>query len=127
MLQRMNELAVQSSNGTNSQTDRKAIQDEIDQLSSEIDRVSETTKLLDISFKGDATKTTKATFMKSGYALDNNTPLYIKGSTTALTFATLKEALAKGEKIYTENKDGNQDDDHLAVKGETLCIRNKAL
>lgn len=44
MLQRMNELAVQSSNGTNSQTDRKAIQDEIDQLTSEIDRVSETTK-----------------------------------------------------------------------------------
>ena len=32
MLQRMNELAVQSANGTNSQTDRKAIQDEIDQL-----------------------------------------------------------------------------------------------
>lgn len=44
MLQRMNELAVQSANGTNSQTDRKAIQDEIDQLTSEIDRVSETTK-----------------------------------------------------------------------------------
>ena len=44
MLQRMNELAVQSANGTNSTTDRKAIQDEVDQLSKEIDRVSETTK-----------------------------------------------------------------------------------
>ena len=44
MLQRMNELATQSANGTNSTTDRKAIQDEIDQLSTEIDRVSETTK-----------------------------------------------------------------------------------
>ena len=44
MLQRMNELAVQSANGTNSATDRKAIQDEVDQLSTEIDRVSETTK-----------------------------------------------------------------------------------
>ena len=44
MLQRMNELAVQSANGTNSETDRKAIQDEVDQLSKEIDRVSETTK-----------------------------------------------------------------------------------
>ena len=44
MLQRMNELATQSANGTNSSTDRKAIQDEIDQLTTEIDRVSETTK-----------------------------------------------------------------------------------
>ena len=45
MLQRMNELATQAANGTNSKdTDRKAIQDEIDQLTTEIDRVSETTK-----------------------------------------------------------------------------------
>ena len=44
MLQRMNELAVQSANGTNSSDDRDAIQSEIDQLSKEIDRVSETTK-----------------------------------------------------------------------------------
>ena len=32
MLQRMNELAVKASNGTNSETDRQSIQDEIDQL-----------------------------------------------------------------------------------------------
>ena len=44
MLQRMNELAVQASNGTNSESDRSAIQDEIDQLTTEIDRVAETTK-----------------------------------------------------------------------------------
>jgi len=44
MLQRMNELAVKSANGTNSQSDRTAIQNEIDQLTTEIDRVAETTK-----------------------------------------------------------------------------------
>lgn len=44
MLQRMNELAVQASNGTNSQSDRESIQNEVDQLTTEIDRVSETTK-----------------------------------------------------------------------------------
>ena len=44
MLQRMNELANQASNGTNSKSDRDAIQAEIDQLNTEIDRVSETTK-----------------------------------------------------------------------------------
>jgi flagellin len=44
MLQRMNELAVQAANGTNSESDRSSIQDEIDQLTTEINRVSETTK-----------------------------------------------------------------------------------
>ncbi len=44
MLQRMNELAVQAANGTNSESDRSSIQDEIDQLTTEIDRVAETTK-----------------------------------------------------------------------------------
>lgn len=125
MLQRMNELAVQSSNGTNSQTDRKAIQDEIDQLSSEIDRVSKTTKFNETYLlKGDATKATNATFMKSGYAI-GGTSLYKKGENTALTSDTLKEALAKGEKIYTVDKDGAQDDTHLAVKGEHYAYVTK--
>ncbi|WP_022761392.1 flagellin N-terminal helical domain-containing protein [Butyrivibrio sp. AD3002] len=44
MLQRMNELAVQAANGTNSSSDRQSIQDEINQLTTEIDRVAETTK-----------------------------------------------------------------------------------
>ncbi|MCM1190522.1 MAG: flagellar hook protein [bacterium] len=44
MLQRMNELAVKAANGTNSVDDREYIQNEIDQLVTEIDRVAETTK-----------------------------------------------------------------------------------
>ena len=44
MLQRMNELAVQAANGTNSSSDRESIQNEIAQLTTEIDRVAETTK-----------------------------------------------------------------------------------
>ena len=44
MLQRMNELAIKAANGTNSDSDRSYIQDEINQLVTEIDRVSETTK-----------------------------------------------------------------------------------
>ena len=61
MLQRMNELATQAANGTNSKdTDRKAIQDEIDQLTTEIDRVSETTKFNETYLlKGDGTKGSK--------------------------------------------------------------------
>ncbi|WP_302409158.1 flagellin [Comamonas kerstersii] len=57
MLQRMRELAVQSSNATNSDNDRKAMQAEVSQLISEIDRVAKTSefngkKLLDGSFAG---------------------------------------------------------------------------
>jgi flagellin len=40
----MNELATQAANGTNSTSDRESIQNEIDQLTTEIDRVAETTK-----------------------------------------------------------------------------------
>ncbi len=54
MLQRMNELTVQAANGTNSITDRQYIQDEIDQLVTEIDRVAETTKFNELYLlKGD--------------------------------------------------------------------------
>lgn len=44
MAQRMRELAVQASNGTNTETDRQAIQKEVDQLNEEIRRISETTE-----------------------------------------------------------------------------------
>ena len=44
MLQRMNELAVKSANGTNTTADRVAIQKEINALVSEIDRVAESTQ-----------------------------------------------------------------------------------
>ena len=84
MLQRMNELATQSANGTNSTTDRKAIQDEIDQLTTEIDRVSETTKFNETYLlKGDSKTQTTANFYKSGYNYDSaNKPLYLEGSKT---------------------------------------------
>ena len=61
MLQRMNELAVKASNGTNSEDDRQYIQDEIDQLTTEIDRVSTTTKFNETYLlQGNAKGTVKA-------------------------------------------------------------------
>ena len=55
ILQRMNELAVQGANDTNESIDRDAINEELDALTSELDRISETTQfnkqnLLDGSF-----------------------------------------------------------------------------
>lgn len=56
ILQRMRELAVQTANGTNTLDDRKAVQEEIDQLAEEISRIGKTTdfntqKLLDGTFQ----------------------------------------------------------------------------
>ena len=62
MLQRMNELAVKAANGTMSEDDRQTIQDEVDQLLTEIDRVAETTKFNETYLlKGDTSKTTTVT------------------------------------------------------------------
>ena len=63
MLQRMNELAVQAANGTNSTTDRGYIQDELDQLVTEIDRVAETTKFNETYLlKGDSKAATTKSY-----------------------------------------------------------------
>ncbi len=60
MLQRMNELSTQAANGTNSKSDRDAIQSEIGQLTTEIDRVAETTKFNETYLlKGDSTQAQK--------------------------------------------------------------------
>ncbi|MBL5981259.1 flagellin [Petrotoga sp. 8T1HF07.NaAc.6.1] len=57
ILQRMRELAVQAANDTNVDTDRQALQDEVDQLTEEITRIASNTefntqKLLDGTFTG---------------------------------------------------------------------------
>ncbi len=57
LLQRMRELSVQAANDTNTGSDRQSIQDEMGQLTSELDRIAEKTtfnnqKILDGSFAG---------------------------------------------------------------------------
>jgi len=57
ILQRMRELSVQSANDTNTASDRQSIQDEVDQLVDELDRIAEKTtfnnqNILDGSFQG---------------------------------------------------------------------------
>ena len=57
ILQRMNELATQAANDTNTTSDRTAIQKEVDALTSELDRIASTTQfntqnLLDGTFSG---------------------------------------------------------------------------
>ena len=145
MLQRMNELATQAANGTNSKdSDRQAIQDEIDQLTTEIDRVSETTKfnetyLLkgdkgatknvymtghDAGLKGTLTDGAKsATFvmddLKAGDKVTIGGKEYSIGSTTADVKAEIKEPAANGTTSVTI--DGNTYDIIKAAGGTTVC------
>ncbi|MCI9175705.1 MAG: flagellar hook protein [Lachnospiraceae bacterium] len=105
MLQRMNELAVQAANGTMSEDDRQAVQDEIDQLVTEIDRVSETTKFNEIYLlkgkEGTEKTETVATYKFEltqiakdaqkgtlGLTAAGQNALFGAGQTTAITGAT---------------------------------------
>ena len=139
MLQRMNELAVQASNGTNSNTDRSAIQDEISQLTTEIDRVAETTKfnetyLLkggngtkdvymnghDAGLKGTLTdNATTATFKVAAGALDAGKSVTIGGKdyTIGGTEAEAKALITKAE------GDGAKADASITIDGTTYTYK----
>ena len=130
MLQRMNELAVQASNGTNSQSDRQAIQDEISQLTTEIDRVAETTKFNETYLlKGGDGK--KEVTMKGHDAGLKGT---LTDGATKATFSLEKGALDAGKKVtiggkeYTigaEAKDGQALVDAKAADGNKITVNGK--
>ena len=149
MLQRMNELAVKAGNGTMSEDDRQNVQDEIDQLVDEIDRVSETTKFNETYLlKGDDTgaKTYSASYKTPvtndiGYAANKTAAdlaWYAEGGTTKLTLDELKSdylevgtdgkvALKEGKKLYTEAADttgqyGAQKKDKIAAVADIQAV-----
>ena len=72
MLHRITELSVQSANGTNSDTDRQAIQKEISQIKQEIERIGDTTEFntrklfRDNPTTGSSTSTTTGTTGTTG-------------------------------------------------------------
>ncbi|MGN0414061.1 MAG: flagellin [Agathobacter sp.] len=99
MLQRMNELAVQAANGTNSESDRGAIQNEIDQLTTEIDRVAETTKFNETYLLKGNGKTSDKTVS----AKDAGIPGSLIGVGTGYATFTMT-ALKYGDKITIGSK-----------------------
>ena len=91
IIQRMRELAVQSANDTNTDSDRKELQAEVKQLISEIDRIANTTefntrKLLDGSAKGVA----EAKYGTS--KINNNSKIVIAQTALADVNAAVKTA-----------------------------------
>ena len=109
MLQRMNELAVKAANGTNSEDDRNYIQDEVNQLIKEIDRVSTTTKFNETYLlKGDNT----VKFTNPG-----NTAVKVTNGTDGNANATIEISVAG---IKTE---GGKSDATFNVLGKNYSVR----
>ncbi len=92
MLQRMNELAVKAANGTNSEDDRSYIQNEIDQLTTEIDRVSETTKFNETYLlKGDKSLAKGYSYSYKNFAADQDAAAsFNTDNATSMTLAFTK-------------------------------------
>ena len=104
MLQRMNELAVKAANGTQSEDDRSYIQNEIDQLTTEIDRVAETTKFNETYLlKGDQDNEKAYTYSyatatgKTATATMSTTPSTKGSKITTMTFKTTASADEQNE------------------------------
>ena len=109
MLQRMNELAVKAANGTESESDRTAIQQEIDQLTTEIDRVAETTKFNETYLlKGDssAPKGTSYSYKNFNGTAVKADAKFTTDTATSIALAVSMEAASKV----------NQDDQNELLK-----------
>ena len=101
MLQRMNELAVKAANGTNSMDDRSYIQNEIDQLTTEIDRVAETTKFNETYLlKGDKQVAKEYTASYQINKLKTGTNIFTADGTQLTTDTDLDAAITAGKDIY---------------------------
>ena len=100
ILQRMRQLAVQAANGTETDNDRDNIQDEIEQLQDELDRIAETTefntmKLLDGTFDGTNTSTTTAGPKYGMY--DGKLGAFVTSDIVGVQVATNTSATVGGE------------------------------
>ena len=107
ILQRMRELSVQASNGTETNEDREAVQNEIKQLQSELTRISDTTefntmKLLDGSQSG--SKVQASVSKSAGANLTTEPATKASATTTAITKIDGKES---SYSVTVMDKDGN--------------------
>lgn len=99
ILQRMRELTIQAANGTETDSDRGNIQDEIVELQSELDRIAETTefntmKLLDGSLSGSGNVTSAGP--KFG-VYDTTLNAFITSDVVGVTVTTTGSAAEGGE------------------------------
>lgn len=106
MLQRMNELAVKAANGTMSESDREAIQNEVDQLTTEIDRVSETTKFNETYLlKGDKSLENGYTYSYKNFAAAKTGAATMNTDAATNITATFTAGTVNSQKLQDEQNE----------------------
>ncbi len=103
ILQRIRELAVQSANGTQSEDNRKAIQAEVDQLVSQIDKIATDTSFNDIKVLTGL----QSVVIQAGYLQGQTLTIAISGATAAIlsvnSLAVSSQALAAAAITTVDN------------------------
>ncbi|MCM1047016.1 MAG: flagellar hook protein [Clostridiales bacterium] len=121
MLQRMNELSVKAANGTMSESDRTAVQNEIDQLTTEIDRVAETTKFNETYLlKGDKDATKAYTYSYAKFDADATATATFKQDTVT---ALKPEITFESPEAYTMDAQ-NELANSLKAQGLSVTARS---
>jgi flagellin len=119
ILQRMRELSIQAANGTLEEQDRTAVQNEIDQLTFEIDRIADTTqfnqkKLLSGSEKG-------TSFVATNSAMVN----YAGNGTWAGSVTAEPSKPASLDLVFDQTIGGLSDTAPSQIEGKKFVINNK--
>lgn len=108
ILQRMRELAVQASNGTETNDDREAVQNEIEQLQSELTRISDTTefntmKLLDGSQSGSKVQVSVSKSAATGATTKNAEVQQVNTSANAVAELTKGSSVTYSVTVLDKN------------------------
>ena len=121
ILQRMRELSVQAANGTETDDDREAVQNEIEQLQSELTRISDTTefntmKLLDGSQSGSKVQASVSKAADAAKAMGKVESTNQVNTTAA--FTALAEGTESSYSVTVLDKNGNSSTTTVKVTGD---------
>ena len=122
ILQRMRELSVQAANGTETDDDREAVQNEIEQLQSELTRISDTTefntmKLLDGSQSGSKVQASVSKAADAAGAMGKVESSNQVNTTAA--FTALDDGKESSYSVTVLDKNGNSSTTTVKVTGTT--------
>ena len=133
ILQRMRELSVQAASDTNTDDDRTQIQNEIDQLTQEVDRIATTTefntkKLLDGSRQGSVTEKAGKTSVDSTFANSNvSASITTDGSAKAAFTDVIRVEITKDFTEGQSTKSSSKLSDSMIDKINSLVTGNTAV
>ncbi len=126
ILQRIRQLAIQSANATNSATDRKALNDEVNQLVQEVNRVASTTtfnglKILDGTYQGQQFQVGANANETIGVSIQGASSSDLQNNSVTLQTGTANDGLGAAEAAATNTAPASN-----GVGAQTLSISGAA-